>query len=270
MQTTAIKQLTTSEPSVCTFSVDVAIMVHCRCIHHWLSSTNINPGFCRLLEILTEDLFWYDFFTVFLLCSSISATDALVMSCLERITRLEDTISGRLLLGHFLLREFSISSVGLVEWVEFSTLAHSVCPWLVSVKDSAIESRIFTTLIILLMLVRVFHVADVVAIRERFRFNMGFESWQRFWFWSGRWSLFHVNKLWLPDLLVSSAICPSFGFRESASWSLLIGFAHDVLSGVNVWITNSCADELAKCLLGSSALVDRHSFVKSTLVPFLA
>ena len=145
------------------------------------------------------------------LSCSISVPNALIVTCVERVTLLKRSKQWLLLYLLLLLWEGDLCAEGREATLKTTSLAHSIRPGLVAVEDQGVAMSVLSPAQILLPLVRVLCIANRSEVGEGFVFDAGGESGRRLLARSPRWTQWHVYKLRFTHLFIA-------GSDEGSHW----------------------------------------------------
>ena len=167
-----------SSEDVSALDVDVTEVVESRCVHHTLAVSDTAPD--RSLDVLAVlDSVLFHLFDVLVLRCPAMATNGLVEACVQRVSLLEWSEQGLLLLFSLLVREYHVCAEGCKVLLEAAALSNSVGPWLITVDDQIVLSGILISALVLLALVRVLRVTDLVQVCERLSLDTSAKPWSR-------------------------------------------------------------------------------------------
>ena len=238
--------------------IDIAGMVCGWRVHHWLTTTDTHPRDFRFVFSCCINGPLCYFFDIILFRGAISFPDALILTRFQWITHLPCSILRWLLLLLRFLREVPVSPECQFFWIESTSLANSIDPWLVSAINLTVLLSTLDACEILLSFVGVFDVANAIQIVKGFCFDVSSESWHFFRNWPLRRSVWYVLELWFLDFLISSTLSPS-SFCHCTLWPVWL--AHNVLSRINVRVADCTTCEFTKRLFCALAWNDCKSFV---------
>ena len=123
-----------SSKDVTSFDANVAGVIQRGSIHHGLAVCHASPdACCNVLAVLYGVLL--HLLDVAFFGRAISATDALIVAHVERVTLLEWSKERLLFLLPLFLRECDVRAVGREARVEAATLTHRVRPGLLTVYN---------------------------------------------------------------------------------------------------------------------------------------
>ena len=257
--------VTSCSEDVASLAANVANVVERGVLSHGLPISDTLPdACCHVLAILHGVLL--HLFDVGFFRRAVSATDALVMACVQRITSLKwpkERLRFQVLL---LLWESNVCTVSCEVGVEGAALADRVRPGLLAVDDQAILLGVLVTALILLTLPRVLRVSHLVLVGERLCLNTSLKSRSTLRhgaFGRSQWDVLKLRRL---NLLV----------RTGQEWLLLLGgrsLATEtaiVLAWVLVGVTERVALEISKGRLLILTAIDSHSAVEAYFIALLA
>ena len=183
--------------------IDIALVVESSRVHHCLPVRNAPPFLSR--NILPKlDRILLHFFDVSLLGCAISVANALVVTCVKRITLLKWSKQWLLLYLLLLFWKGDLSAKGRKASLKTTSLAHGIRPGLIAMEDQGVAFSILSPVLILLPLIRVFYVTNRFEVGEGFRFDAGGEPGRCLYARSLRWTLRDVFKLSFLHLLITA------------------------------------------------------------------